>query len=174
MLLKAGMSSLVIGLVVWLGSALSSPADEAATEVQSEVKHLTKTCLTGLRSGEVGFPQLLVRGYSLKERRRRIDYTTTLKVRQAMLSRPKVQMHYFKQEQRCLFGFLHLAPNAAQGLEASAYEAVRRMGYKQVPSSARRKGFTLAQADFAKGNHKIRIVLSSGNGFVSFGIDEIQ
>ena len=168
---------LPLSLLISLWFTLPAQADEALDEWTGEVQMLTRTCLTTNRKSGQGFATLRAQGYTEKPLRKRIVYARTLKHRQAMLSRPKVTMNYYLKDPSrwCFFGFLHLKPKSEDGLMQIVGAEAARNGFKRIGVNQRINRFhTVAHEYYAKGPHRLSIVVGRSNGFVSVAIDDAK
>ena len=87
-----------------LATSLTAQTNPAAKEVMGEIKLLIQTCLSEKAKSQGSFQQLLKHGYSERVKKRFIVYNKTLKVRQAVLSRPKCGWISFERNRKgCAF-----------------------------------------------------------------------
>lgn len=168
-----------IAFVAFICLATSSAAqtNPAAREVAGEINLLTQTCLSPAAKSQGSFQQLSKHGYTERVKKRFIVYNKTLRERQAVLSRPKVRVDYFrtKPERLCIFGFQHLALGAEQGMMEFFGQEAKKLGFRKVGVNQKiNRYLTVAHEYYAKGSRKISVVLANANGYIHFSIDEVQ
>ncbi|MFD1159613.1 hypothetical protein [Roseovarius aestuarii] len=160
-----------------LATSLTAQTNPAAKEVMGEIKLLIQTCLSEMAKSQDSFQQLLKHGYSERVKKRFIVYNKTLKVRQAVLSRPKVRVDFFrtKPERLCIFGFQYLALGAEQGMMEFFGQEAKKLGFRKVGVNPKiNRYLTVAHEYYAKGPKKISVVLGLTHGYIHFSIDEVR
>lgn len=149
-------------------------ADVAADEFSYEIRFLTRACLSKERNSQSGSPQLLKHGYKEKTRRKRIEYSKTLKHKQSSLSRPRVSMNFYPKDPArwCYYGFLSLGPGYPERIMELVANEAAKQGFRRIGVNKRINKFhIMAHEYFTNGTRRISVIVGKANGFFSVGID---